>query len=167
MYKSSSERFFYSLLSSRRCLEPQPEFHPTDCFKSFSPLSNDFTEGVIMTRSNRMKFRLLEQHSRHIFHFLSFSFIFFHFQFIQELFPELQNAELTVQGLKIPSQPKNSLRLPLGQKKKPTVCSKFNESLIKLVVAMKRYVKLVFYVRHQEMMSSFFRLVVLAVTKRL
>ena len=94
-----------------------------------------------MTRSNRMKFRLLEQHSRHIFHF-------FHFQFIQELFPELQNAELTVQGLKIPSQPKNSLRLPLGQKKKPTVCSKFNESLIKLVVAMKRYVKVVFYVRH-------------------
>ena len=43
------------------------------CFKSFSPLSNDCTEGVIMTRSNRMKFRLLEPHSRHIFHFLSFS----------------------------------------------------------------------------------------------
>ena len=75
------------------------------------------------------------------------SFIFFDFQFIQELFPELQNAELTVQGLKLPSQPKNSLRLPLGQKKKPTVCSKFNESLIKLVVAMKRYAELAIYVR--------------------
>lgn len=58
-------------------------------------------------------------------------------QFIQELFPELQSAELTTQGLKLPSQPKNSLRLPMGQKKKPTVCGKFNESLIKLVVAMK------------------------------
>lgn len=57
---------------------------------------------------------------------------------MQELFPELQSAELTIKGLKLPSQPKNSLRLPLGQKKKPTVCAKFNESLIKLVVAMKR-----------------------------
>ena len=62
----------------------------------------------------------------------------FTFQFVQDLFPELQSAELTVQGLKLPSQPKNSLRLPLGQKKKPTLSSKFNESLIKLVVAMKR-----------------------------
>ena len=28
------------------------------CFESFSPLNNDVTEGVITTRSNRMKFRL-------------------------------------------------------------------------------------------------------------
>lgn len=58
-------------------------------------------------------------------------------QFIQELFPELQSAELTIQGLKLPSQPRNSLRMPMGPKKRPTVCGKFNESLIKLVVAMK------------------------------
>ena len=61
-------------------------------------------------------------------------------QFIQELFPELQSEEFSIKGLKLPSQPKNSLRLPLGQKKRPTVCGKFNDSLIKLVVAMKRYV---------------------------
>ncbi|XP_020611353.1 unconventional myosin-XV-like isoform X2 [Orbicella faveolata] len=58
-------------------------------------------------------------------------------KFIQELFPELQNEEFSIKRLKLPSQPKNSLRLPLNQKKKPTVCGKFNDSLIKLVVAMK------------------------------
>ncbi|XP_078347643.1 unconventional myosin-XV-like isoform X3 [Oculina patagonica] len=58
-------------------------------------------------------------------------------EFIQDLFPELQSAELSIKGLKLPSQRKNSLRLPLTQKKKPTVCGKFNDSLIKLVVAMK------------------------------
>ena len=32
----------------------------SDCFESFSPLSNVVTEGVITTRSNRMKFRMRE-----------------------------------------------------------------------------------------------------------
>ena len=32
----------------------------SDCSESFSPLSNDVTEGVITTWSNRMKFRLQE-----------------------------------------------------------------------------------------------------------
>lgn len=58
-------------------------------------------------------------------------------KFIQELFPDLQSEEFSIKGLKLPSQPKNSLRMPLGQKKKPTVCGKFNDSLIRLVVAMK------------------------------
>lgn len=69
-----------------------------------------------------------------------FLIMFLSLQFIQDLFPELQSAELSMKGLKLPSQRKNSLRLPLSQKKKPTVCGKFNDSLIRLVVAMKRYV---------------------------
>ena len=48
------------------CLQPQLKYglqdyiawNSSDCFESFSPLNNDVTEGVIMTRSNRMKFRL-------------------------------------------------------------------------------------------------------------
>lgn len=75
-------------------------------------------------------------------HNITFLLLFFNcfLQFIQGLFPELQSEEFSIKGLKLPSQPKNSLRMPLGQKKKPTVCGKFNDSLIKLVVAMKRYV---------------------------
>ena len=33
-------------------------WNSSDCFESFSPLNNVVTEGVITTRSNRMKFRL-------------------------------------------------------------------------------------------------------------
>ena len=35
-------------------------WNSSDCFESFSPLNNVVTEGVITTRSNRMKFRLTE-----------------------------------------------------------------------------------------------------------
>ena len=34
-------------------------WNSSDCFESFFPLNNDVTEGVITTRSNRMKFRLV------------------------------------------------------------------------------------------------------------
>ena len=39
----------------------------SDCFESFSPLSRDVTEGVIMTQSNRIKFRLSKYFSVHQF----------------------------------------------------------------------------------------------------
>ena len=39
----------------------------SDCFESFSPLSRDVAEGVIMTQSNRIKFRLSKYFSVHQF----------------------------------------------------------------------------------------------------
>ena len=44
-------------MSVHRLALSWPEFHPITSSRYYS-LSNDVTEGVITTRSNRMKFRL-------------------------------------------------------------------------------------------------------------
>ena len=64
---------------------------------------------------------------------------------MQELYPDLQEEDNLVGNLRLPSGPKNSLRLDVPKSHKGTVCAKFNDSLIRLVQAMKRQVNLIVF----------------------
>ncbi|XP_032227086.2 unconventional myosin-XV isoform X2 [Nematostella vectensis] len=61
-------------------------------------------------------------------------------EFIKDLIPDLcEDPEMEIGSLKMPRENrKNSLKAPPNSIQKSTVCAKFNDSLIRLVVAMKR-----------------------------
>ena len=62
-------------------------------------------------------------------------------QFVRELIPDLLgDPTLQIGGLKgVRNSRANSLKAPSNSVPKNTVCAKFNDSLIRLVVAMRRY----------------------------
>ena len=67
-------------------------WNSSDCFESFSPLSNVVTEGVITTRSNRMKFRL--PWSRSAYHVQSRLLVALHGLLIQMPFISLRSLAM-------------------------------------------------------------------------